>query len=55
MIGSIHQLETVERLIRRGVYTGPLVLNHMALAAVTPAAIRRTCWNSCAAVRTARC
>ena len=31
MIGSIHQLETVERLIRRGVYTGPLVLNHMAL------------------------
>ncbi|HZA95945.1 MAG TPA: 3-keto-5-aminohexanoate cleavage protein [Burkholderiaceae bacterium] len=31
MIGSIHQLETVERLIRRGLYTGPLVLNHMAL------------------------
>ena len=31
MIGSIHQLETVERLIRRGIYTGPLVLNHMAL------------------------
>ena len=31
MIGSIHQLETVERLIRTGVYTGPLVLNHMAL------------------------
>jgi len=31
MIGSIHQLETVERLIRSGVYTGPLVLNHMAL------------------------
>ena len=31
MIGSIHQLETVERLIRRGLYSGPLVLNHMAL------------------------
>ena len=31
MIGSIHQLETVERLIRSGIYTGPLVLNHMAL------------------------
>jgi hypothetical protein len=31
MLGSIHQLETVERLIRSGVYTGPLVLNHMAL------------------------
>jgi uncharacterized protein (DUF849 family) len=31
MIGSIHQLETVERLMRTGVYTGPLVLNHMAL------------------------
>jgi len=31
MLGSIHQLETVERLIRKGVYTGPLVLNHMAL------------------------
>ena len=31
MIGSIHQLETVERLIRKGIYTGPLVLNHMAL------------------------
>jgi len=31
MLGSIHQLETVERLVRSGVYTGPLVLNHMAL------------------------
>jgi uncharacterized protein (DUF849 family) len=31
MLGSIHQLETVERLIRSGIYTGPLVLNHMAL------------------------
>lgn len=31
MIGSIHQLETVERLVRKGLYTGPLVLNHMAL------------------------
>src|SRR6185312_2133259 len=25
MLGSIHQLETVERLIRTGIYTGPLV------------------------------
>jgi uncharacterized protein (DUF849 family) len=31
MIGTIHQLEAVERLVRSGVYTGPLVLNHMAL------------------------
>jgi uncharacterized protein (DUF849 family) len=31
MIGTIHQLEAVERLIRAGIYTGPLVLNHMAL------------------------
>jgi uncharacterized protein (DUF849 family) len=31
MLGSNHQLETVERLIRSGIYTGPLVLNHMAL------------------------
>ena len=31
MIGSVHQLETVERLVRTGIYTGPLVLNHMAL------------------------
>lgn len=31
MIGTVHQLEAVERLIRAGVYTGPLVLNHMAL------------------------
>jgi uncharacterized protein (DUF849 family) len=31
MIGTVHQLEAVERLIRAGVYTGPLVLNYMAL------------------------
>ncbi|MGV9665199.1 3-keto-5-aminohexanoate cleavage protein [Nocardia niigatensis] len=31
MLGSVHQLETVERLIRRGSYTGPLVLNYVAI------------------------
>ena len=30
MLGDVGQLETVERLIRRGVYTGPLVLNWVA-------------------------
>jgi uncharacterized protein (DUF849 family) len=31
MLGDIGQLETVERLIRRGVYTGPLVLNYVMI------------------------
>ena len=31
MLGDIGQLETVERLIRRGVYKGPLVLNWVAI------------------------
>jgi uncharacterized protein (DUF849 family) len=31
MLADAGQLETVERLIRRGVYTGPLVLNWVAL------------------------
>jgi uncharacterized protein (DUF849 family) len=31
MLGTVHQLEKVERLIRAGIYTGPLVLNYMAL------------------------
>jgi uncharacterized protein (DUF849 family) len=31
MLGDVGQLETVERLIRRGVYTGPLVLNWAAI------------------------
>jgi len=31
MLGTVHQLEKVERLVRTGVYTGPLVLNYMAL------------------------
>lgn len=31
MLGDLGQLETVERLIRRGVYTGPLVLNYVAI------------------------
>jgi len=31
MLGTVHQLETVERLIRQGIYTGPLVLNYVAI------------------------
>ena len=31
MLGDTGQLETVERMIRRGVYTGPLVLNWVAI------------------------
>lgn len=31
MLGDVGQLETVERLIRRGVYTGPLILNHVMI------------------------
>ncbi|WP_028218948.1 BKACE family enzyme [Paraburkholderia oxyphila] len=31
MLGDVGQLETVERLIRRGHYTGPLVLNWVAI------------------------
>ncbi len=31
MLGDISQLETVERLIRRGIYTGPLILNHVMI------------------------
>ena len=31
MLGDAGQLETVERLIRRGVYTGPLILNHVMI------------------------
>jgi uncharacterized protein (DUF849 family) len=31
MLGDVGQLETVERLIRRGVYTGPLALNWVAI------------------------
>ena len=31
MLGDVSQLETVERLIRRGVYTGPLILNHVMI------------------------
>jgi uncharacterized protein (DUF849 family) len=31
MLADIGQLETVERLIRRGVYTGPLILNYVAI------------------------
>jgi uncharacterized protein (DUF849 family) len=32
MLGDVGQLETVERLIRRGKYTGPLMLNWVAIA-----------------------
>ena len=31
MLGDAGQLETVERLIRRGIYTGPLVLNWVGI------------------------
>ena len=31
MLGNLTQLETVERLIRRGLYRGPLVLNYVAI------------------------
>jgi uncharacterized protein (DUF849 family) len=31
MLGNLTQLETVERIIRRGHYTGPLVLNYVAI------------------------
>jgi uncharacterized protein (DUF849 family) len=31
MLGDVGQLESVERLIRRGIYTGPLVLNWAAI------------------------
>ena len=31
MLGDVGQLETVERLIRRGHYNGPLVLNHVMI------------------------
>jgi uncharacterized protein (DUF849 family) len=31
MLGDVGQLESVERLIRRGIYTGPLVLNWVAI------------------------
>jgi uncharacterized protein (DUF849 family) len=31
MLGHVAQLETVERLIRRGRYSGPLVLNYVAI------------------------
>ena len=31
MLADAGQLETVERLIRRGIYTGPLVLNHVMI------------------------
>jgi uncharacterized protein (DUF849 family) len=31
MLGDVGQLETVDRMIRRGVYTGPLVLNHVMI------------------------
>lgn len=31
MLGNLTQLESVERLVRRGIYTGPLVLNYVAI------------------------
>ena len=44
MLGHVHQLESVERLIRRGHYNGPLILNYVAiggsLAGLNPADIQ---------------
>jgi uncharacterized protein (DUF849 family) len=31
MLGDVGQIETVERLVRRGLYTGPLILNHVMI------------------------
>lgn len=31
MLGDVGQMETVERLVRRGIYTGPLVLNWVSM------------------------
>lgn len=31
MLGHVHQLESVERLIRKGYYNGPLILNYVAI------------------------
>ncbi|MDT8989330.1 3-keto-5-aminohexanoate cleavage protein [Curvibacter sp. APW13] len=31
MLADVGQLETVERLMRRGIYTGPLILNHVMI------------------------
>ncbi|MFF1570179.1 3-keto-5-aminohexanoate cleavage protein [Streptomyces sp. NPDC058293] len=31
MLGHVHQLESVERLIRKGLYSGPLILNYVAI------------------------
>lgn len=31
MLGHVHQLESVERLIRKGLYQGPLILNYVAI------------------------
>ena len=31
MLGDTAELETVERLIRRGVYSGPLILNYVTI------------------------
>ena len=32
MLGDVGQLETVERMMRRGIYTGPLILNWVGIA-----------------------
>ena len=53
---NINSYETVERMIRRGVYKGPLVMNWVAIGGGMDAAQRSTAWpTSCAPSPTARC
>ena len=52
---NINSFETVERLIRRGVYKGPLVMNWVAIGGGMDEP-RSTAWpTSCAPCPTARC
>lgn len=41
-LANMAQLETVERLVRKGIYNGPMVLNYVAIGGVSSAAIRPT-------------
>lgn len=41
-LANMAQLETVERLIRKGIYCGPLVLNYVAIGAGSPTVTRPT-------------
>lgn len=41
-LANMAQLETVERLVRKGIYNGPMVLNYVAIGGVSLTAIRPT-------------